>query len=137
MANGFNRQEIIGNLAADAELRYVGENGTPKLTFRVIANTGYGEYEHAEGFNVTVWGKRAEGLAPYLVKGKRVFVAGETRTSSWEDENGRRRYRTEVVVSRNGEIVLLGGNGNGNGNGNAAAAAAPTAWEEPDEEIPF
>jgi single-strand DNA-binding protein len=106
MANGYNRQEIIGNLAADADLRMVGENSTPKLTFRVVANTGYGEYEHAEGFNVVVWGKRAEGLAPYLVKGKRVFVAGETRTGSWEDESGSKHYRSEVVAS---EIVLLNG----------------------------
>jgi len=131
MANGFNRQEIIGNLADDSELRYVGEKGTAKLTFRVIANTGYGDYEHTEGFNVVVWGKRAEGLAPYLVKGKRVFAAGETRTHSWEDEDGKRRYRTEVVVSPGGgEIVLLWG-----GNGNGKPHVEP---EEPEEEpIPF
>ena len=106
---GYNRQEIIGNLVADAELTEVGEKNTPKLTFRVIANTGYGDHEHAEGFNVVVWGGRAKALAPYLTKGRQVFVAGETRTHSWEDEEGQKHYRTEVVVNRGGEIVLLGG----------------------------
>ena len=56
-----------------------------------------------------VWGKRAERLAPYLEKGQRVYVEGETRTSSWEDDKGQKRYRTEVVLAPSGgELVLLG-----------------------------
>jgi single-stranded DNA-binding protein len=64
-----------------------------------------------------VWGKRAEGLAQHLTKGKKVMVAGETRTRSWEGDDGQTRYRqvrasvrTEVhVTPYKGDVVLLGG----------------------------
>jgi len=54
MSNGFNKQIIIGNLARDAELKYTS-SGKPVAHFRVIANTGYGEYKHVEGFNIVLW----------------------------------------------------------------------------------
>ena len=123
MANGVNKQIIVGNLAKDAELTYVGEKNTPKCSFRVVANTGYGDYEHTEGFNVVLWAKRAEAVSQYLTKGIRVYVEGETRTHSWEGEDGQRRYRTEV---RADELVLLGGNGNGRTGGSNV----------PDDDIP-
>ena len=50
--NGVNKQVVIGNLAAGTELSHVGEKETPKLVFRTIANTGFGDYAHTEGFNV-------------------------------------------------------------------------------------
>ena len=135
MPQGFNKQTIIGNLAADAELRY-SEKGKPYANFRLITNTGAGEYSHTEGFNVVMWGKRAESVAEYLTKGVRVFVEGETRTRSWEDkESGQKRYRTEVAITPfAGSLVLLGG---------SKRAAADGGETEPDlpnelgEEIPF
>lgn len=133
MASGLNRQEVVGNLADKAELRKVGEKETAKCSFRVIANTGYGDYEHTEGFNVVVWGKRAEGLAPYLTKGKRVYVAGETRTRSWEDDEGVKHYRTEIAVPPGGDVILLGG-GADVSPGNDAPEAPPAP---PQEDIPF
>jgi single-strand DNA-binding protein len=105
MANGMNKQLVIGNLAGDAQLVHVGEKNTPKCSFRVIANTGWADHQHAEGFDIVVWAKRAEGIVNHLTRGMRVYVEGETRTRSWEGEDGQRRYRTEVVAS---EIVLLG-----------------------------
>lgn len=113
MSKGLNKQQVIGNLAGDAELVYVGEKNTPKCAFRLISNTGWGNYEHTEGFNVIVWGKRAEGLTSHLTKGTRIYVEGETRTRSWEGEDGQRRYRTEVVAN---ELLLLG-HGTGNDSG--------------------
>jgi len=116
MAKGLNKQQIIGNLAGDAELVYVGEKNTPKCAFRVIANTGWAEHEHTEGFNVILWGKRAEGLATFLTKGARIYVEGETRTRNWEGEDGQRRYRSEVIAN---EIVLLGTGNSRNGEGHS------------------
>lgn len=138
MANGFNRQTIIGNLVADAELRYT-ESGKAVANFRVIANTGGGDYQHTEGFNIVLWGKLAESLTTHLVKGKQVLIEGETRTRSWNDkETGQKRYRTEVVVTPfGGSIVLLGG-----GNGKRAPEAEAGDVQAPDapvaeEDIPF
>ena len=59
-----------------------------------------------------IWDKRAERLAPYLQKGQRVYVEGETRTSSWEDDKGQKRYRTEIVLAPSGGELVLLGNGN-------------------------
>lgn len=107
--NGINKQIVVGNLAADAELNRVGDKETPKLTFRTVTNTGFGDYAHTEGFNVVIWGKRAEGLAPFLKKGQRVYLEGETRTRSWEGNEGQKHFRTELTVAPNrGEVVLLG-----------------------------
>lgn len=115
MSRGLNKQQVIGRLASDAQLARVGQNRTPKCSFRLIANTGWGEYEHTEGFNVVLWGKRAESLSPYLTKGARLYVEGETRTRSWQGNDGQRRYRTEVVAN---EVILLSSGGNGaRGNG--------------------
>jgi single-strand DNA-binding protein len=75
-----------------------------------------------------LWGKRAEGLAPCLTKGKTVYVEGRTETRSWEDDEGAKHYRTEVRVL---EITLLGG---GRASGSKEPAVPPA---DPNEEIPF
>jgi single stranded DNA-binding protein len=116
-------------LAGDAELVYVGEKNTPKCVFRVIANTGWGDFSHAEGFDVVLWGKRAEGIAAYLTRGTRIYAEGETRTRSWEGADGQSRYRTEVIAD---EIVLLGA---GDGEGSAAAALSEPFIDE--DGVPF
>lgn len=128
MSNGFNKQILVGNLARDAELKYTS-NGKPVAQFRVIANTGYGEYKHTEGFNVVLWGQLAEKLAGYLTKGKPVLVEGETRTRKYQDKEGQDRYVTEVVVGFGGTVVLLGG-------GNDSQPVDESEPEE-DEDIPF
>jgi single-strand DNA-binding protein len=125
MSKGYNRQIIVGNLGKDAELRHVGDKETAKASFSVAATTGFGKHEHTEWFDVVAWGKLAEGVHPYLTKGTKVLVEGETRTRSWEDDEGQKRFRTEVIVTPyNGQVVLLGG-----GNGNA-----PDDPVEPEED---
>jgi single-strand DNA-binding protein len=114
MSRGLNKQQIIGRLVDDAQLAHVGQKRTPKCVFRLVANTGWGEYEHTEGFNVVLWSKRAESLSPYLTRGARLYVEGETRTRSWQGDDGQRHYRTEVVA---GEIMLLSSGNGGRGNG--------------------
>lgn len=106
---GYNRCTFAGNLGADAELAYMGEKGTPKLTFSLGVNTGFGEHERTEWPRVVIIGKRAESLAAYMLKGTHVLVSGEQRTSVWEDEAGERHYHTELVIPPySGELVFLG-----------------------------
>jgi single-strand DNA-binding protein len=66
--------------------------------------------ERTEWHSVVVWGKRAEGLAKILSKGSRLFVEGGLRTSSYDDREGNKRYKTEVVANN---IILSGGGGRG------------------------
>jgi single-strand DNA-binding protein len=129
MSKGLNKQLVIGNLAGDAELVCVGEKNTPKCAFRVIANTGWGDFSRTEGFDFVLWGKRAVGIAAYLTKGTRIFVAGETRTRSWESADGQRRYRTEVIAD---EIILLG-----TGAGDSGASTPPDEPLSGENGVPF
>ena len=69
--------------------------------------------ERTEWHSVVVWGKRAEALGKFLTKGSGLFIEGGLRTSSYDDRDGNKRYRTEVVANN----VILAGSGGGRGGG--------------------
>jgi single-strand DNA-binding protein len=103
-----NRVILVGNLGRDAELRFTG-TGTPVAKFSVATTETYkgrdGEKkEETEWHRVNLWGKSAETLAQYLVKGKQVYVEGRLRTRSYDDKDQQKRYVTEVVCD---ELILL------------------------------
>jgi len=110
MADGFNRVMLLGNLGADPELRYT-QNGQPILKFRLATTESYLDankvrQERTEWHNVVMWGRRGEALARHLNKGSRIFVEGSLRTSSYEDKEGQKRYRTEVFAN---DVIFAGG----------------------------
>jgi single-strand DNA-binding protein len=118
MAEGLNRVMLLGNLGADPELRMTS-GGQAVLKLRLATTENYMDknrqrQERTEWHNVVIWGKRAEALAKILSKGTRIFVEGGLRTSSYEDRDGNKRYRTEVVSSN---ILLQGRSGGGGGAG--------------------
>jgi single-strand DNA-binding protein len=120
MAEGLNRVMLLGNLGADPELR-VTSGGQSVLKLRLATSETYLDknrvrQERTEWHSVVVWGKRAEALGKFLTKGSRLFVEGGLRTSSYDDKEGNKRYRTEIVASN---IILSGGGGGGGGGGGA------------------
>lgn len=109
MAEGFNRVLLLGNLGADPELK-VTQGGTSVLKLRLATTERYMDksgvrQERTEWHSVVVWGRRAEALHKFLAKGSSIFVEGSLRTSSYEDRDGNKRYKTEVVAQN---IVLSG-----------------------------
>jgi single-strand DNA-binding protein len=119
MAEGLNRVMLLGNLGADPELRMTS-GGQAVLKLRLATSETYVDknrqrQERTEWHNVVIWGKRAEALAKILTKGSRIFVEGGLRTSSYDDRDGNKRYRTEVVCTN----ILLQGSGGGGGRGGA------------------
>jgi single-strand DNA-binding protein len=96
-----NRVILFGNLCSDPELKMSG-GGMAVLKLRMATNdrrkNGDQWEEVAEYHNVTVFGKRAEGLGSFLSKGTSVLVEGKLRTSSYEDRDGNKRYKTEVIA---------------------------------------
>src|SRR5262245_12407052 len=115
MAEGLNRVMLLGNLGADPELR-VTQGGQAVLNMRLATTETYFDRdkvrkERTDWHNVVVWGKRAEALAKFLAKGSSIFVEGSLRTSSYEDREGHKRYKTEVVAQN----ILLTGRGRGGG----------------------
>lgn len=94
-----NRVVLVGRLTKDPELRYT-PNGVPVSTFTLAVNRNFtnrqGERE-ADFINCVVWRKQAENVANYLRKGSLTGVEGRIQTRSYEGQDGRRVYVTEVV----------------------------------------
>lgn len=128
MVRGVNRVVLMGNLAADPELRYTPQ-GSAVATFRMAVNRAYrdadGELkEDTQFFTVVSWGKTAELCTQYLNKGRAALVEGRLNVRDYEKE-GERRWFTEVVANR---VVFLGGPGEKG----AEAAAEGTV-----DDVPF
>ena len=143
--SGFNRVVLLGNLGVDPELRMTN-SGQAVLSIRMATSETYkdrnGErQERTDWHTVVVWGKRAEGLGKFLAKGAKVLVEGSLRTSSYDDKDGNKRYKTEVVAK---EIVLCGkGNGEGSGGGERMrpSSGGTGAYNDhdyaPEDDLPF
>lgn len=113
MAEGFNRVMLLGNLGADPELRFT-QGGQAVLNLRVATTESYLDKDkvrrdRTDWHNVVVWGKRGEALAKILGKGSSLFIEGSLRTSSYDDRDGNKRYKTEIIANN----VILSGRGRG------------------------
>lgn len=99
--NGLNSVTLGGNLTRDPELRYT-QGGTAVLSMSVAVNEsrkdGNGEWtDYPNYIDMTLFGKRAEGVSDYLSKGTYVAVTGRLRQNRWE-KDGQKRSKVEVVV---------------------------------------
>ncbi len=120
-----NKAILIGNLGKDAELRYTS-GGTPVASCRIATTERYNDREgnkkeDTQWHDIVIWGKTAEAIHTYLVKGKQIYVEGRLQTRKWTDKDGKDRYNTEVRADR---VVLLGGGG-GAGGGSSMGGARP------------
>ncbi len=96
----FNQVILIGRLGQDIELKYT-PNGTAVATISIATSVGFKtsdrqNQEKTEWSRVVVWGKMSEYLDSYAKKGNRIHVVGRLETRQWEDNNGTRRYMTEI-----------------------------------------
>ena len=133
MSRGLNKVMVIGHLGRDPEMRYT-PSGRPVTSFSVVTTRAWtsaeGErHEESEWFNVVAWGNLAEICNQYLAKGQQVYVEGRLQTRGWEDEQGKKHFRTELVAS---EMIVLGERRN-----NISAPAASDVPDEDGEDIPF
>ena len=142
---------IIGNTGRDAELRYTA-NGTAVSDFSMAVNSRRrsqsGDWEdETEWFQVVLFGDRAERISQYITKGKQLYVEGRLRTRNWDDDQGVRHYRTEVIANnvefldRRGESAggggdWSGGGGNFGGGGAGGAGSRGSAPSDLDD-LPF
>lgn len=95
-----NKVILIGRLGQDPELKYT-PSGAAVVTLSVATDTKYkgqdGNYvENTEWHRVVAWRKLAEIMGQYAKKGSRCYVEGRLATRSWDDQNGVKRYTTEV-----------------------------------------
>ncbi len=125
-----NKVFLIGRLTRDPELRYTGNN-TPVATFSLAVNRNFsnqqGERE-AYFINIVVWRKQAENVKNYLTQGSQVAIDGRIQTRSYDDNNGQKRYVTEVVADN---VEFLGSKNSSNNSNNGAAGnnAEPSPYD--------
>ena len=124
---------IVGRLGGDPETSY-SESGTAITKMSVATNQNWkdndGEWqERTEWHNITIFGKQGEACSNHLSKGSQVALRGRLSTSSWEDDNGNKRYRTEIIANK---VDFLSGGGNGN---NGEQGGDDESFD--DDDIPF
>ena len=123
---GVNKVILVGFLGADPEVRYI-PNGTAVATFSIATSESWrdkttGEKkEHTEWHHIVVWGRKAEIAGEYLRKGSKVYLEGRLQTREWQDQQGQKRYTTEIVCH---EMQMLDGKPQG-GNQQQGQQQAP------------
>ena len=135
-----NKATIIGRLTADPESRTT-PTGQTVVSFSIATNLVWkdsnGEkQEKTEFHNIVAWRKLAEIITQYLRKGSRIYLEGRLQTRSWEDQNGVKKYRTEIIADN--MIMLDSKSGNApvaKTTNNTAESTPEKKTDESEEEI--
>ena len=96
-----NKVILMGRLTRDPEVRYTQTNNTLVASFSLAVNrrfTREGDTQTADFINIVAWGKTGEFCSKYFKKGQQVGVIGRIQTRTWEDQQGQKRYITEVIA---------------------------------------
>ena len=111
MVRGVNKAILLGNLAADPEFRILSNgSNTAVATVSLATNESYRDQQgniqdRTEWHRLVFWGRLAEIAHEYLHKGSQIYVEGKIRTRSYDDQNGQKKYITEVQVT---DMQMLG-----------------------------
>jgi single-strand DNA-binding protein len=110
-----NKVMLIGRSTNNLQVKTIESTGTPVVNFTVATNRKFKNkegnmMEDAEYHRCVAYGKGAEVLGKYLVKGKRVYVEGRLRTRKWQDSEGAERFSTEIIVD---SFIFLDSKGEG------------------------
>jgi single-strand DNA-binding protein len=143
---GINKVILVGRLGTDPEVKTVtGGNTVARLSLATSEswNDKNGQkQERTEWHRVVIWGKLAELCGRYLSKGRQVYVEGRLQTRQWEDQQGQKRYTTEIVASTVQFLSPMqnqnaGGMHQNNENEFSAQDFGPEPSFDAAEEIPF
>lgn len=135
MAGSVNKVIIVGNLGRDPELRRF-PNGGQVVNFPVATSESWRDKNTGERKEKTEWHRIAifnEGLCriaeQYLKKGSKVYLEGQLQTREWEDQQGQKRYTTEIVLQGfNCTLTMLDGRGEGGGDRSFASSGGDESF---------
>ena len=131
-----NKVLIIGRLGKDPDMRY-SPSGTAIASFSVATNHSVKDAEgswneQTEWHSIKTFGRQAEFVGEYLKKGRQVFVEGRLQTSSWEDQSGQKKYRTEIIASN---VQFIGSKSDSDSSGPGPAPEKDTSAPAQNEQV--
>ena len=128
-----NKVFLVGRLGKDPELRYAN-SGIAIVNFSLATSErikkGENWEDKTEWHNIVIFGKQAENCEKFLQKGAQVFIEGKIQTSSWENTEGERKYKTEIIANN---VRFL----DSKNNENLQKNKPENNEEEGDDDLPF
>ena len=144
-----NKVILVGRIGKDAEIKNF-EKGNSLIKFSVATSDNYktkeGEWkENTEWHNIVMWTQHADNYANRFVKGVMVYIEGKIQTRSWDDQNGNKKYMTEISALYHKVIQKVETNNNSTGQTQQARqpekvpaqAKEHQAFSDPDDDLPF
>lgn len=127
-----NKVALVGRLTKDPEIRYTANNQTAIAKFTIAVNRLFKQegQPDADFIPIVVFGKPAENCGKYIGKGRLVAVSGRIQTRSWDDQEGKRHFATEVIAD---EVHFID-KGQAKENKNTGADFYPA---EEEDDLPF
>lgn len=149
MARSVNKVTLVGNVGKDPEIKFAA-NGNAIANFSLATtdrtkDQGGNWVDRTEWHSLVAFQRTAEIVRDYVKKGAKLYIEGKIQTRSWDDKEGQKRYKTEIVVN---DLVLLSGRGEGEGGGSRPSSSydqrqpahgddLARSAEITDEDIPF
>jgi single-strand DNA-binding protein len=131
-----NKTFLVGHLTKDPELKYLADN-TAVCTFTIAVNRQFSNAQgkkEADYINIVVWRKQAESVKKYCLKGSLVGIDGKIQTRSYDNQEGKKVYVTEVVADN---VTFLGSKSNGQAVSPQDFNDLHTRTESPIDDTPF
>ena len=116
-----NKVILMGRLTRDPEMRQT-PNGVSVCSFSIAVNRRFAKdgQQNADFINCTAWRQQAEFICKYFQKGAMIAVVGNLQSRSWENQEGKKQYSTDVVVD---EVYFTGSKNDGSSQGDGGFSA--------------
>lgn len=129
----FNKVILVGNMTTDPELKQT-TGGVSVCSFSIAVNRRFAKadqgQQNVDFINIVAWRQQAEFVSRYFKKGNPILICGQLQTRTWTDNNGQKRYATEVVADEVTFVAPAGQNGVGV-SAPAGVAYTPDAYGAP------
>ena len=135
MSLNLNKVILAGRITADPELKQT-PSGVSLVTFSLAVNRrfasrdGQNQQPEADFFRITAWRNTAEFIAKYFRKGSAICICGSIQNRTWTDQNGQRRYMTDIIADEANFVESRNSQDNQSGYGAPDAYSAP-AYSSP------
>jgi single-strand DNA-binding protein len=137
MAKSVNKVILLGNVGKDPEIRST-PGGTMVASFSLATSDRYQDQQgnwqdRTEWHNLVAFKRTAEIIRDYVKKGSKLYVEGRIQTRSWDDKEGAKHYKTEIIIN---DLSLLSGRDEGSGGGYSRSSSSSSAASSYDQRTP-